>query len=331
MLVRISSGRQFEAVSDATLLDAAQVASITLPYSCKTGRCSTCKGKVLEGTTRALHDELGLTPAEREAGWILTCVRAASTDVRLEIEDLGAMVIYPARTFACRIQSLHRLAPDVVKVLLRFPPAVAPQFHAGQYVDVIGPGSVRRSYSIANAPSPDKLLELHIRQVPGGAMSDYWFGAAKVNDLLRINGPLGTFVLGDVADRDVVFLATGTGIAPVKAMLEALNTRGSEAPSPRSVTVYWGGRRREDIYCGLPDPGGPFRFVPVLSRATADLSCTHGHVQDVALTERSDWTRAVVFACGSDAMIHSARDALQAAGLDSRNFHSDAFVCSAAA
>jgi len=241
------------------------------------------------------------------------------------------MVIYPARTFACRIQSLQQLTPDVVKVLLRFPPAVALQFHAGQYIDVIGPGGVRRSYSIANAPSSDKLVELHVRKVPGGSMSNYWFSAAKVNDLLRINGPLGTFVLRDVADRDVVFLATGTGIAPVKAMLEALYARGSEIPSPRSVTVYWGGRRREDLYCDLPDPGAPFRFVPVLSRAPADLSCNHGHVQDVALTERSDWTDVIVFACGSDAMIHSARNALQAAGLDARNFHSDAFVCSAAA
>ena len=331
MLVRLSSGKQFVANTDEPLLDAAQRGSLTLPYSCKTGRCSTCKGRVVRGSTTPLHEELGLTAAERDAGWILTCVRAASSEaVELEIDDLGNFVIHPARTLACRIQSLQPMAPDVMRVVLRFPPTAELKFHPGQYIDVIGPNGVRRSYSVANAPTADKLVELHIRHVPGGAMSAYWFAQAQVNDLLRINGPLGTFVLRDVADRDVIFLATGTGIAPVKAMLESLTASVSKEAAPRSVTVYWGGRLRQDLYCDVPAPGVPFRFVPVLSR-DPQSGFAHGHVQDIALSERPDLTSTTIFACGSDAMIHSARTAFLAAGLDTHRFHSDAFVCSAAA
>ena len=151
---------------------------------------------------------------------------------------------------------------------------------------------------------PIKQLELHIRRVDGGAMSDYWFGAAKVNDLLRLHGPLGTFFLRDVAGADLVFLATGTGIAPVKAMLEGLN---SQAAAPRSVTVYWGGRLPTDLYWDTRGAGTAHRFVPVLSRAGATWDGARGHVQDLLLAEGRDWDRAIVYACGSDAMIHDAR------------------------
>ena len=331
MLVRISSGKHFDATGDDTLLDAAHRANVTLPYSCKTGRCSTCKGKVRGGETFALHDELGLTAEERQAGWILTCVRSAASDVHLEIDDLGDTVIHPVRTLACRIQSLSRPAPDVLKVVLRFPPASELKFQPGQYVDVIGHGGLRRSYSIANAPMADKLVELHIRQVPGGAMSEYWFERAQVNDLLRVNGPLGTFFLRDIADRDVIFLATGTGIAPVKAMLEGLAVRISETHAPRSVSIFWGGRQPEDLYWNPAAVGVVHRFVPVLSRAPAEWQGVRGHVQHAALARHPDLTNTVVYACGSDQMIHSAREDLMLAGLDRRHFHSDAFVCSASA
>ena len=329
MLIHTTTGRTFEAGADETLLDAAHRSGIQLPYSCRTGRCSTCKGRELSAeSTMALRDETGLTPDDRAQGWILTCVRTATADVTLEVDDLGGVRLPAVRMSVCRIQSIEKLAPDVVKVVLRFPPGAAPDYLPGQYVDVIGPGGMRRSYSIANAPSEQKLVELHIRQVPSGEMSRYWFEQAKANDLLRLSGPHGTFFLRDTEDRDIVFLATGTGIAPVKSMLEGLRA----APSrPRSVTVYWGGRRPEDLYWQPDSQCAPHDFVTVLSRAGDDWPGERGHVQDVALRRRSDWSRALVYACGSDAMIHGAREALSHAGHDTRRFHSDAFVCSAAA
>lgn len=328
--VRTSSGKRFDVAEGEALLDAALRADVALAYSCRTGRCGACKGQVRQGTTTALHDELGLTAAERAAGWILTCVRSAESDIELDVEDLGHLRLFHAKTLPCRIHALERLSTDVVKVLLRFPPTSEFEFHCGQYIDVIGQAGLRRSYSIASAPNPEKHIELHIRRVPGGAMSDYWFGQAKVNDLLRLNGPLGTFFLRDPDGMDLVFLATGTGIAPVKAMLEGLG-RMPKPHGARSISVFWGGRIEADLYWDTRNVGVQHAFIPVLSRAAdSGWKGVHGHVQQALLAQSRDWQRTAVYACGSDAMIHSARQALIGVGLDERRILSDAFVCSAA-
>ncbi len=278
----------------------------------------------------ALHAEMGLSAAERDVGWILTCARSATSDVLLEVEDLGGVQLIAAHTWPCRIQALEKLASDVLRVVLRLPPTSDFNFYPGQYIDLIGPGGVRRSYSVANAPRADKLVDLHIRKVPGGALSAYWFGAAKINDLLRLHGPLGTFFLRASAGIHLAFLATGTGIAPVKAMLEGLAGLPQEA-GPASVTVYWGGRTVADLYWDSARVGLAHRFVPVLSRAGAEWRGSCGYVQQALLADAPDLACTHVYACGSDAMIRGARAVLCAAGLPEHRFHSDAFVCSAPA
>lgn len=300
-----------------------------MAYSCRNGRCSSCKCKLLHGNTVALSDELGLSEQEKADGWILGCVRAAGDgDVMLETEDFGGIHPPVARTVPCRIHSLTLLSADVMKVVLRLPPTVDFAFLPGQYVDVIGQHGVRRSYSLASGPAPDKLIELHIRAVPGGAMSDYWFNRAKENDLLRVNGPLGTFFLRHAGGRDLVFLATGTGIAPVKAILESIDLL-PEGERPRSITLYWGGRTPADLYWDGAGIKAAYRHVPVLSRAGDGWTGGRGYVQDACLADGFDFARAIVYACGSDAMIHSAKALLVNAGLPERCFYSDAFVCSA--
>ena len=329
-VVRTSSGRQFDIADGESVLDAALRADIGLSYSCRTGRCGTCKGQIRSGKTVPTHHELGLDEAELAAGWILTCVRTAESDVELEIEDLGDVQLFHPRTLPCRIHALERLSEDVIKVVLRLPPASNFDFHCGQYIEVIGHAALRRSYSIANAPTPDKHIELHISHVPGGAMSKYWFDQAKVNDLLRLNGPLGTFFLRDIDGLDLVFLATGTGIAPVKAIMEGMRQR-TEPHGARSVSIFWGGRVEGDLYWDARNAGSEHSYMPVLSRASSSWSGARGHVQQAALAQTRDWSRTAVYACGSEAMIHSARLQLLDAGLNARRFLSDAFVCSAAA
>jgi CDP-4-dehydro-6-deoxyglucose reductase len=189
---------------------------------------------------------------------------------------------------------------------------------------------LRRSYSVANAGTVLQQIELHVRQVHVGEMSHYWFDQAKPNDLLRLNGPLGTFVLRDTVGLDLLLLATGTGIAPIKAMVEGLVTAPA-ARLPRSVTVYWGGRTAPDLYWDPATLAIHHRFVPVLSRADAGWTGARGHVQQAVLATIPDLGNAAVYACGSYAMIQSARTELVAAGLPKNRFHSDAFVSSSAA
>lgn len=326
--ISLASGARFRADVGVPILDAAARENVLFPYSCRTGRCSTCKCRVLGGETIALQPETGLSDRERTEGWILSCVRAAISDLTLEVESLEQVRLPPARTLPCRIGRLEKMADDVIRISLRLPPAADFGFKPGQYINVIGPGGIRRSYSMANAVVVDDSIDLHIRAIAGGVMSEYWFNRARVNDLLRFNGPLGTFFLHETADLDLIFLATGTGIAPVKAMLEALPDL-PPAQRPRSVTVFWGGSVESDLYLDLGALALEHRQVQVLSRPACNWPGARGYVQDALLETGMTLSHAAVYACGSNEMIRDARNALVAAGLSGRRFHADAFVCSA--
>lgn len=330
--IQLNANTRFEADPQESLLDAALKADITFEHSCRSGRCGSCKAKVSKGVTEALHAETGLSADEQQAGWVLTCVRRAMDDVELLADVLEGVRLPPQRNFPCKIQSLVKLADDVVGVSLRLPPGQVLQYLPGQYVDIVGRDGARRSYSLANAPRDDNLLELQIRQVPDGVMSNYWFGAAKANDLLQLKGPLGSFVMREAAGRHVVLLATGTGIAPIKALLEQWAQLDS-ALWPADITLLWGGRLPADLYwdpAALALPAAmKFRYVPVLSRADAGWAGARGHVQDVLLQAPPEWAKTSVYACGSAEMIDSARVSLLAAGLDAHQFFADAFLSSA--
>lgn len=327
-VITTTFGKSFSQAEGQTILDAAAKAGVVLPYSCKTGRCSTCKCKVLKGQSLAKVDELGLSDAEKADGWVLSCARTATTELSVEVEDLTGANLPKVQTQPARITSLEKLAPDVLRVRLRLPPTCHFDYLPGQYIDVIGPGGVRRSYSIANAPTTEKQLELHVRAVEGGVMSRYWFEAAMINDLVRLNGPLGSFFLRPLQGLNLVFLATGTGIAPVKSMIEQLAT-SADSEQPLSITVYWGGREGEDHYFGLVGLHPKLRYIPVLSRPNQDWAGASGYVQDAMLNDAPDLARTVVYACGSDVMIHGAKAKLMEAGLSAQRFYSDAFVSSA--
>lgn len=325
-IVTLINQKKFLSEAGATLLDSARAQGVALEYSCRNGRCGVCKAKA-QGDTQVNSEEQALTQSEINDGFILTCCRAARTDIILDVEDLGHLEGIQIKTLPCRIDSVKKLKKDVVQIFIRLPPASPLVFLAGQYIDVIGQGGVRRSYSIANAPRADGKLELQIRHVEQGLMSQYWFREAKQNDLLRLEGPLGTFSLRESKASNLVFLATGTGIAPVKAMLEQLASNPAQA-AHKTIYVYWGGRTLDDLYWIPSFDSLDIKFIPVLSRSEADWSGRKGYVQQALLNDGIQLAEVVVYACGSDVMIQSARENLVAAGLSPRNFYSDAFLSS---
>ena len=328
-VVRLSNAKEFSSGADISVLEAGRAAGVLLEHSCRNGQCGVCKTQVLSGATDVLQPELSLSPEELAAGFILTCCRSALSDLELNAEDLGLLASMTVQTLPCRISSLSLLTEDVIEIGLRTPPSSKLRYLPGQYIDVIAKGGVRRSYSIANAPREDGVIGLQVRRVQGGELSQYWFKEAQTNDLLRLEGPLGTFCLRDASAKHLVFLATGTGIAPVKAMLEQLWAE-PKAHCYERVSVYWGNRSASDIYWqpAIQDPS--FAFVPVVSR-DSEWTGRRGHVQSAAIEDIGDFGDAVVYACGSDVMIQSARSALIAAGLPSNQFYSDAFVQSGGA
>ncbi len=324
--VTLANQINFDSQPNQTILESARLNGITLEHSCQSGRCGVCKAKVIDGMTSSIKSEESLSQTELFAGYILTCCRTAVTDVTLDIEDLGELGNIQTKTLPCRIDSLTLLTDDVIEVTLRTPPASRLNYLPGQYIDVIGKDGLRRSYSVANAPRDDGKITLHIRKVPNGEMSRYWFDEAKANDLLRLEGPLGTFFLRHTSASQLVLLATGTGIAPIRAMLEQLVVDPAKH-NYSQIHVYWGGRTVKDIYWKPDYPSLSLRFVPVLSRSPHN-SATQGYVQDAVLGDGINLKDAVVYACGSESMIASARSKLIATGLNPKTFHSDAFVSS---
>ena len=190
------SGRQFVAEADETILDAALRQGLTMPYGCKDGACGACKGHVQSGSVdhgkaqaHALKDE------EKAAGMALYCCAKPQSDLVIECKQITSGAQIPVKTLPSRIEKLERLAPDVIELHLRLPASERLQFLAGQYIDILLKDGRKRSFSLANAPHDDALLQLHIRHVPGGLFTDQLFSTLKVRDILRFNGPHGSFYL----------------------------------------------------------------------------------------------------------------------------------------
>ncbi len=320
--VFLSNGVYFECASDQTILDAAKNNDLAIEYSCKNGRCGACVSGVLKGVSTTIVAEKFLQTSVSADSVILTCCRAPLSDIWLDIEDLGAIGLLRSLTLPCRIDSLEHLVGNICRLHLRLPPNSNFRYVPGQYIDLIK-GDIRRSYSIANAPREDGVLELHLKRVEDGSMSDYVFNEAKINDLLRFEGPMGTFSYRQDQSRNIVLMATGTGIAPIKALLESF--KGCKPD--KKIYVVWGDRYKQDLYLELGSEGIDYQFVPVLSRQDTK-GYFFGYVQDAVVDLELNLEETTVYACGSADMIDSASKLFFQRGLHRKNFHSDAFVSS---
>lgn len=324
--VRLKSGTEFMVSEGKTILDEAIEQGIILPYSCLTGRCGTCKCKVISGETATVNAETSLSSHETNASFVLTCCRAAVSDIELDIEDLPQLKHIRSKTTPCKISAMKQCTDDVLEVTLRTPPSGKLSYLPGQYVNITGPDNISRSYSIANSPSADGQITLQIRRVDNGKLSHYWFYDSKIDDLLRMQGPFGTFFVRDSHKTNIIFLATGTGIAPIKAMLESLS-EDTEFTKDKKIFLLWGNRFAKDFYWEPRFKNIHLEYFPVMSREP-DAKDSPNYVQDMLLDLNLDLTNAMVYSCGSEKMIEDARDKLLERGLPSDYYLSDAFVSS---
>ena len=323
--ISLKNSKTYQCSENETLIEGARKSGIILEHSCLSGRCSSCKVKVTSGISSATTLELGLSVDEVNAGDILSCVRKPMSDMKIEAEDLSEYGIVSSKIVAAKINSIDLLTDDVIKITLRFPPNQFLQFIAGQYVNLIK-GNIKRSYSIASAPNSDSIVEFFIKKYDGGLFSNYLFNEAKVNDLLRVEGPKGTFFLRNIDCKNVILLATGTVIAPVKAILESINANPTKFED-KSVYVFWGGRYFKDLFWTPSFDNFNLSYTAVLSREKS-IFAEFGYVQDVLLNKNIELSDSVVYACGSNSMIQTAKDKLVANGLMKDNFYSDSFVIS---
>ena len=327
----------FEVARDEPILAAAIRAGIGLPYGCRDGACGSCKSRLLEGRViHGAHQAKALSPAEEAAGWILTCCATPQTDCVVQARTVAGAGEYPPIKMPARVAALARAAPDVVVMTLQLPATVAFKYRAGQYLEFILRDGARRSYSMATAPenlgSPP-LIELHLRHMPGGKFTDHVFSAMKEKDILRVEGPFGSFFLREDSAKPIVLLASGTGFAPIKAIIEHLRASGSTRPA----VLYWGCRVKADLYqhewaleaaATMPN----LRYVPVLSEAKPedDWRGRSGFVHQAVMADLPDLSSHEVYACGAPPMIEAAkRDFGALCALSDEAFFADSFTSEA--
>jgi CDP-4-dehydro-6-deoxyglucose reductase len=328
------SGQTFEVAEGEAVLTAALRQGVMLPYGCKNGACGSCKGKIVAGSVDYGHYHARvLTEAERAHGKALLCQAKPLGDLVIECRTIGAAKDITVRLLPCRVQQLERLADDVMIVRLKLPANERLQFLAGQYIDFLLKGGERRSFSMANAPHADELIELHIRQVAGGSFTEHVFSKMKERDILRLEGPLGSFFLREESAKPIVFVASGTGFAPIKSIIESAFNKKVERP----MVLYWGARRPKDLYLNsLPEKWArehaQFRYVPVISEARPEdaWSGRGGFVHRAVMEDFPDLSAHQVYACGVPIMVDSARkDFIAQCQLPEDEFYADSFTTQA--
>jgi CDP-4-dehydro-6-deoxyglucose reductase, E3 len=334
----LPSGKQFQVDPDETVLEAGLRQGVVLPYGCKNGACGSCKAKLVAGEVEhGPHQASALPAHEAAAGHALMCCARPKSDLSVEARVVAAAGDIPIRKMPCRIASIARAAPDVAILHLQLPANERLQYLAGQFVELIMRDGTRRSYSMAGAPHIAEQVELHVRHMPGGRFTDALFGITqppiKERDILRFEGPLGTFFLREDSVKPIVLVASGTGFAPIKAIVE----HAAQKAITRPMTLYWGGRRPQDLYmstlCEQWAKEMPhFRYVPVVSDALPEdaWSGRTGFVHRAVMEDFPDLSAFQVYACGAPVVIDSARrDFTELCRLPADEFFADAFTSAA--
>lgn len=323
------SGHQFPVDAHETILEAALKHGYILPYSCRDGVCGACKGKVLQGEVdHGKYQDSTLTEAERASGMTLFCCAKPKSDLSLECREVNAVKDIPVRTMPCRVQSMTKRADDVMVLQLKLPANERLQFLAGQYIDILIKDHKPRSFSLANAPHNDEFLELHIRNIIGGEFTQHVFEVMKERDILRFKGPLGTFFLREDSDKPILFVASGTGFAPIKAIIEHALYIGVKRP----MHFYWGARKLADLYMlnmAKQWEQMGIKFTPVLSDTIPadNWSGRTGFVHKAVMEDYADMSKYEVYACGAPIVVEAAHtDFTGLCSLLNENFYSDAFT-----
>ncbi|WP_288843349.1 CDP-6-deoxy-delta-3,4-glucoseen reductase [uncultured Deefgea sp.] len=327
------SGQQLSVFAGETLLDAAMREGFNMPYGCKNGSCGACKGKVLSGeVVHGDHSETALSAAEQAQGYALFCCATPVSDqVSIECREVSATKDIQIKTLPTRIERIEKVSPDVAILTLKLPSTEKMTFLAGQYIDIHTKTGKKRSFSIANPPHQEGFLQLHIRHIDGGEFSDYVWNTMKEREIFRFTGPLGSFFLREDSDKPILFLATGTGFAPIKGMIEHALANHTQ----REMVLYWGCRTLADLYMPeLPSQWQQlypnFTFIPVLSdpKPEDQWQGRTGFLHEVVLSDFASLNHYQVYACGSPMMVEAAYTGCLSHQLPSDAFFSDAFFTS---
>ena len=330
------SGHQFEVNENEFILDAALRQGISFPYGCRSGSCGTCLGQIISGEVE-YPEGLPITVMEHEheQGRAAFCVCTAKSDLVLDVKEITSASEIEIKKLPVRVTSLRKLADDVMEMTLKLPANERLAFRAGQYIEFLLKDNKRRAFSLANSPSNDEYLELHLRLVEGGYFTQHVFNEMKEKALLRIEGPHGSFFIRDAdknaetaTPRPLILIAGGTGFAPIKGMVEQL----LEVNNTRPLHIYWGARAKADLYRNdLPlkwaFQHAHINYIPVLSDAKDedDWQGRTGFVHTAVIQDFDDLSNAEVYLAGPPPMIEASKESFARQGLPLDQLFYDSF------
>lgn len=312
-----------------TILATALAKGLPFPHSCQAGNCGSCKVRLVGGDVDMTpFSEFALTEQERADGIILACRSVPWEDCEIELLDDDEVVVHPHRDLMCRVIGLENLTHDIKRVVLTVESGGPFSFSAGQYAGVSFGGLAPRDYSMANRPD-EKELEFHIRNM-GGGVSHHVYNKLQLGDAVRVEGPFGTSHLREAHEGQILAIAGGSGLAPIKGIVETALANGMH----QSVHLYTGARREQDLYLedhfrSLAARHPNLNYTPVLSEADQPTARRTGYVGDIAVADHLDLDGFRVYLAGPPPMVEATTALLIDKGLPSSMIHADAFYSEA--
>ena len=317
-------GRRISVAAEQTILQAAVEAGVAYPHGCRSGRCGSCKSRLTSGDVKlGKHSPFALTEEDRAKGLILACRSVPTTDVTVEWLDVD-YVAMPTVAQGATVVAVESKTHDILAIRLKLDDRSAFRFTAGQYLSLAIPGAPTRHYSMASRPD-DELVELHVRLVPGGRTSSLIHASLKAGDRVEIKGPSGSAYLRDAHAGPIVAVAGGSGLAPIKSIVETALGAGMSQP----IHLYFGVRTQDDLYLvdyfrWLEQHFSNLDFVPVLSRAV-ETGWRTGFVSDALAEDHRQLVGAKAYVAGPPAMVDAVGSVLAARGVASSDIHADVF------
>ena len=324
-----ASGHTFEVEENEFILDAALRQGINFPYGCRSGSCGTCLGQLVSGELD-YPEGLPITLMEHEVkeGKAIFCTSIAKSDLIIDVKEVTSALDVEIKMLPARVASLKKLSHDVMEMKLSLPASERLAFRAGQYIEFLLRDKSRRAFSLANAPSNDEFLVLHLRLVEGGKFTQHVFTEMKEKALVRIEGPFGSFFIKETSNLPLLLVAGGTGFAPIKAMLEQLIAEKDLRP----VALYWGVKTAQDLYhhelaLSLVEQHPALTYIPVLSEAENDVSWkgSKGFVHEAVINDIKNIADFDVYVAGPPVMVSAAKDTFLAKGLPEDQLLFDSF------
>lgn len=321
------TGEQFWVEPQETILQAAQRQGVRIHSDCEFGGCGTCRIQVTRGKVCYEDDCLPMSIAdeEHEQGHAAACQARLDADIEISLAN-HQDVLPETQQVSASVLSVQQACQGIWRLKLQLPAQVEVRFRPGQYLNILFEDGRARSFSMANADARHGQIELHVREVEGGRFTQHCLPNLQLGDALQLELPLGVFYWHERDWRPMLMVATGTGIAPIKAILESLLDKDDCPP----VSLYWGMNRPEDLYLAQEieswsDRLCEFRFVPVLSHADEAWQGARGYVQQQVCLDEPDLSEHAIYLCGSPVMIEQASSLFKEHGADERFIYADAF------